>query len=186
VHYPMALQANPSVLFMDEPTSGGLRGYVVSGVVGFGGRWICGMALSGSSARGLSAACCGGNPRPSIPAGLDARAAATVMRSMRNVGDAGRTIIVTIHQPSIDIFESFDRWAAGGLGGWEGWGAYCWSGSRNAKWRGLSGSPAAPSSAPPSLPPQAPAHPARRPHHLLRRPGPRQLPPAGLPAGRAG
>ncbi|XVE63169.1 hypothetical protein DITRI_Ditri06bG0178800 [Diplodiscus trichospermus] len=56
------LVANPSILFMDEPTSS-----------------------------------------------LDARAAAIVMRAVKNVVDTGRTIICTIHQPSIDIFEAFDE-----------------------------------------------------------------------------
>ena len=41
--------------------------------------------------------------------GLDARAAAIVMRAVRNIVDIGRTIVCTIHQPSIDIFESFDE-----------------------------------------------------------------------------
>ena len=41
--------------------------------------------------------------------GLDARSAAIVMRTMRNIVNAGRTIVCTIHQPSIDIFESFDE-----------------------------------------------------------------------------
>ncbi|XP_059437806.1 pleiotropic drug resistance protein 3-like [Corylus avellana] len=54
--------ANPSVIFMDEPTTG-----------------------------------------------LDARAAAIVMRAVKNVADTGRTIVCTVHQPSIDIFESFDE-----------------------------------------------------------------------------
>ncbi|XP_057469929.1 pleiotropic drug resistance protein 3-like isoform X1 [Actinidia eriantha] len=56
------LVANPSIIFMDEPTTG-----------------------------------------------LDARAAAIVMRAVRNVADTGRTIVCTIHQPSIDIFEAFDE-----------------------------------------------------------------------------
>jgi ABC-type multidrug transport system ATPase subunit len=56
------LVANPSVMFMDEPTTG-----------------------------------------------LDARAAAIVMRAVKNVADTGRTIVCTVHQPSIDIFESFDE-----------------------------------------------------------------------------
>ncbi|XP_039161831.1 pleiotropic drug resistance protein 3 isoform X2 [Eucalyptus grandis] len=56
------LVANPSIIFMDEPTTG-----------------------------------------------LDARAAAIVMRAVKNVADTGRTIVCTIHQPSIDIFESFDE-----------------------------------------------------------------------------
>ncbi|ONI27828.1 hypothetical protein PRUPE_1G106900 [Prunus persica] len=41
--------------------------------------------------------------------GLDARAAAIVMRAVKNVVDTGRTTVCTIHQPSIDIFESFDE-----------------------------------------------------------------------------
>eukprot|EP01018_Ginkgo_biloba_P004061 Gb_34646 [translate_table: standard] len=41
--------------------------------------------------------------------GLDARAAAIIMRTVRNIVDTGRTIVCTIHQPSIDIFESFDE-----------------------------------------------------------------------------
>ncbi|KAL3515879.1 hypothetical protein ACH5RR_022781 [Cinchona calisaya] len=56
------LVANPSVIFLDEPTTG-----------------------------------------------LDARAAAIVMRAVKNVADTGRTIVCTIHQPSIDIFEAFDE-----------------------------------------------------------------------------
>ena len=56
------LISNPSIIFMDEPTTG-----------------------------------------------LDARAAAIVMRAVKNVADTGRTIVCTIHQPSIDIFEAFDE-----------------------------------------------------------------------------
>lgn len=56
------LVANPSIIFMDEPTTG-----------------------------------------------LDARAAAIVVRAVKNIVDTGRTIVCTIHQPSIDIFESFDE-----------------------------------------------------------------------------
>uniref|UniRef100_A0A2N9HXZ1 ABC transporter domain-containing protein n=1 Tax=Fagus sylvatica TaxID=28930 RepID=A0A2N9HXZ1_FAGSY len=41
--------------------------------------------------------------------GLDARAAAIVMRTARNTVDTGRTVVCTIHQPSIDIFEAFDE-----------------------------------------------------------------------------
>ncbi|KAL3134274.1 ABC transporter G member 31 [Trebouxia sp. C0009 RCD-2024] len=41
--------------------------------------------------------------------GLDARAAAIVMRTVRNIANTGRTIVCTIHQPSVDIFESFDE-----------------------------------------------------------------------------
>ncbi|XVE63469.1 hypothetical protein DITRI_Ditri07aG0023000 [Diplodiscus trichospermus] len=56
------LVANPSIIFMDEPTSS-----------------------------------------------LDARAAAIVMRAVKNVVDTGRTIVCTIHQPGINIFEAFDE-----------------------------------------------------------------------------
>ncbi|KAI4301667.1 hypothetical protein L6164_034920 [Bauhinia variegata] len=56
------LVSNPSIIFMDEPTTG-----------------------------------------------LDARAAAIVMRAVKNVAETGRTIVCTIHQPSIDIFETFDE-----------------------------------------------------------------------------
>ncbi|XP_015083790.1 pleiotropic drug resistance protein 1-like [Solanum pennellii] len=41
--------------------------------------------------------------------GLDARAAAIVMRTVRNTVDTGRTVVCTIHQPSIDIFDAFDE-----------------------------------------------------------------------------
>ncbi|KAK9288073.1 hypothetical protein L1049_016519 [Liquidambar formosana] len=41
--------------------------------------------------------------------GLDARAAAIVMRAVKNVVATGRTIVCTIHQPSIDVFEAFDE-----------------------------------------------------------------------------
>ncbi|CAI9094454.1 OLC1v1030198C1 [Oldenlandia corymbosa var. corymbosa] len=41
--------------------------------------------------------------------GLDARAAAIVMRTVRNTVDTGRTVVCTIHQPSFDIFDSFDE-----------------------------------------------------------------------------
>ncbi|KAB2069405.1 hypothetical protein ES319_A08G093800v1 [Gossypium barbadense] len=41
--------------------------------------------------------------------GLDARAAAVVMRTVRNTVDTGRTMVCTIHQPSIDIFDAFDE-----------------------------------------------------------------------------
>nr|DAD44607.1 TPA_asm: hypothetical protein HUJ06_002837 [Nelumbo nucifera] len=44
--------------------------------------------------------------------GLDARAAAIVMRTVRNTDGSlipSRTVVCTIHQPSIDIFEAFDE-----------------------------------------------------------------------------
>ncbi|KAK2076468.1 hypothetical protein QBZ16_000993 [Prototheca wickerhamii] len=56
------LVANPSIIFMDEPTTG-----------------------------------------------LDARAASVVMATVRSIVNTGRTVVCTIHQPSIDIFEAFDE-----------------------------------------------------------------------------
>ncbi|KAF9626104.1 hypothetical protein IFM89_030951 [Coptis chinensis] len=41
--------------------------------------------------------------------GLDARATAIVMRTVRNIVDTGKTVVCTIHQPIIDIFEAFDE-----------------------------------------------------------------------------
>ena len=58
----MELVANPSIIFMDEPTTS-----------------------------------------------MDARAATIVMRTVCNTIDTGRTIVCTIHQPSIDIFQAFDK-----------------------------------------------------------------------------
>ncbi|KAG9140215.1 hypothetical protein Leryth_014664 [Lithospermum erythrorhizon] len=51
--------------------------------------------------------------------GLDARAAAIVMRTVRNTVDTGRTVVCTIHQPSIDIFEVFDELFLMKIGGKE-------------------------------------------------------------------
>lgn len=42
--------------------------------------------------------------------GLDARAAAIVMRAVRNTVDTGRTVVCTIHQPSIHIFDVSSAW----------------------------------------------------------------------------
>ena len=55
------LAANPSILFLDEPTTG-----------------------------------------------LDARAAAVVVRVLRNVAQCGRTVVATVHQPSAEVFFAFD------------------------------------------------------------------------------
>ncbi|WIA20601.1 hypothetical protein OEZ85_004985 [Tetradesmus obliquus] len=41
--------------------------------------------------------------------GLDARAAAIVMKAVKAVAAGGHTVMVTIHQPSINIFEAFDQ-----------------------------------------------------------------------------
>ncbi|XP_042515074.1 ABC transporter G family member 37-like isoform X3 [Macadamia integrifolia] len=60
--FAVELVANPSIMFIDEPTTG-----------------------------------------------LDARTAAIVMRVVKNVVNTGRTVVCTIHQPSVSIFESFDE-----------------------------------------------------------------------------
>ncbi|KAF6152467.1 hypothetical protein GIB67_035535 [Kingdonia uniflora] len=41
--------------------------------------------------------------------GLDSRAASVVMRAVKNIATTRRTVVCTIHQPSIDIFEAFDE-----------------------------------------------------------------------------
>eukprot|EP00299_Pterocystis_sp_00344_P019875 c9825_g1_i1.p1 GENE.c9825_g1_i1~~c9825_g1_i1.p1 ORF type:complete len:1418 (-),score=402.66 c9825_g1_i1:52-4305(-) len=41
--------------------------------------------------------------------GLDARAALIVMRAVKNIARTNRTIICTIHQPSVVLFEMFDN-----------------------------------------------------------------------------
>ncbi|KAE8662416.1 hypothetical protein F3Y22_tig00113337pilonHSYRG00028 [Hibiscus syriacus] len=41
--------------------------------------------------------------------GLDARAAANVMRVVKNIVSTKRTVVCTIHLPSIEIFETFDE-----------------------------------------------------------------------------
>jgi ABC-type multidrug transport system ATPase subunit len=51
--------------------------------------------------------------------GLDARAAAVVIRVIRNVASTGRTIICTVHQPSLDVFSQFDDLLLLQRGGWQ-------------------------------------------------------------------
>ncbi|KAK4367140.1 hypothetical protein RND71_015020 [Anisodus tanguticus] len=58
--------------------------------------------------------------------GLDARAAAIVMRAVRNTVDTGTTVVCTIHQPSIDIFEAFDESVPGVPGIEEGTNPAIW------------------------------------------------------------
>jgi energy-coupling factor transporter ATP-binding protein EcfA2/ABC-type multidrug transport system permease subunit len=41
--------------------------------------------------------------------GLDARSAKRIMDGVRRVADSGRTIVCTIHQPSQEVFQVFDR-----------------------------------------------------------------------------
>ena len=44
-------------------------------------------------------------PNSCALAGLDARAASIVMRSVRNTVNTGRTVVCTIHQPNLTIFQ---------------------------------------------------------------------------------
>lgn len=69
-------------------------------------------------------------PTPTyLPAGLDARAASIVMRSVRAVAQSGRAVLVTIHQPSIEIFEAFDNLLLLQVGGaWGCLGMLFWAG----------------------------------------------------------
>ena len=41
--------------------------------------------------------------------GLDSFMAMTIVESMRRLAEQGKTIICTIHQPSSEVFEKFDR-----------------------------------------------------------------------------
>ena len=41
--------------------------------------------------------------------GLDARAAAIIMRVVKNIVNTRRTVVCTIHQPSMHTFEAFDK-----------------------------------------------------------------------------
>ncbi len=49
--------------------------------------------------------------------GLSSSDASGVMRALRDLGDAGRTIIVTIHQPSREVYEMMDDVVLLGVGG---------------------------------------------------------------------
>jgi len=51
--------------------------------------------------------------------GLDSRAAAIVMRVIRNVANTGRSVIATIHQPSAEVFFGFDNLLCLVPGGYE-------------------------------------------------------------------
>ena len=51
--------------------------------------------------------------------GLDSRAAAIVMRVIRNVANTGRSVVATIHQPSAEVFFGFDNLICLVPGGYE-------------------------------------------------------------------
>lgn len=57
---------------------------------------------------------------------MDARAAAVVMRAVRNTVNTGRAVVATVHQPSLEIFEvGAGRLAAAWLAvGWP-WSQLC-------------------------------------------------------------
>ena len=83
------LVANPSILFLDE--------YVCSCIAIFS-TYVIPLAHH-SVLKPLKY-------RPT--SGLDARAAAIVMRGMKRIALSGRAVCATIHQPSIAIFNAFD------------------------------------------------------------------------------
>ena len=116
-------------------------------------------------------------PRPTPPqdeptSGLDARAAAIVMRAVKNVALSNRTVMVTIHQPTTEIFENFDYLVLLQVGGWGGarLGGACGGWGGQGSWKRVSSRGGSP---PPSAPPTHPLNPraARRAHHLLWPPG---------------
>ncbi|KAJ4823600.1 hypothetical protein Tsubulata_026479 [Turnera subulata] len=106
------LVANPSIIFMDEPII--FKDSLV-GIPGLSG-------LSTEQRKRLTVAV-ELVANPSIifmdepTSGLDARAAAVVMRAVKNVAETGRTVVCTIHQPSIDVFESFEELIVMKIGG---------------------------------------------------------------------
>ena len=93
------LVANPSIVFMDEPTSGATFGELCCNLTCNSGAEQVQSCLQQALLRCKHMQVC-----PCLCAwcaGLDARAAAVVMRAVRNINDTGRTIACTIHQPSI-------------------------------------------------------------------------------------
>jgi hypothetical protein len=106
------LVANPSIVFMDEPTSGDLAPLGHSGIAvcAFGtlnrhSHRCCSFMLCSNWLEARQSALFIASTAMYALAGLDARAAAIVMRAVRNTVNTGRTVVCTIHQPSIDVFE---------------------------------------------------------------------------------
>lgn len=87
---------NPSVVLMDEPTTGQPCAQETNPARVL--MWTSHVGILTVFVRWLVA-------HHMTTAGLDSRAAAIVMRVVRNIVDTGRTITCTVHQPSIEIFE---------------------------------------------------------------------------------
>lgn len=47
-------------------------------------------------------------PLPSLAAGLDATTALEVLTGVRGLANSGRTVVVSLHQPSLEMFDLFD------------------------------------------------------------------------------
>lgn len=82
--------ANPSLLFLDEPTTG-----------------------ERASERACGGSYCIPNasvdsPTPSLTPGLDARSALLVVGLLQRLAGTGRSVICSIHQPSMEVFSRFD------------------------------------------------------------------------------
>ena len=84
------LAASPSIIFLDEVH----RLFM-----------LCARLLRPSTKCHLMCVVPTLHPQPT--SGLDARAALIVVKALRKIADEGRTVIATIHQPSLAVFELF-------------------------------------------------------------------------------